>query len=122
MEKEKKEGIKITKEGVQITFVPDFENIQLDVERIYSNFLSVTHDPFAFILTFCEAHIESIKEEDLKKKDEEGAYIVKAPIVSQIIAPIPLMPKIIEALQINYDKYLKDVKKDKKEELKKQNE
>lgn len=115
MEKEKKEGAKIT-------FKPDFENIQLDVKRIYSNYLSVTHDPFAFGLTFCESRIESIKEEDLKEKDEEGAYIIKASIVSQIIVPIPLMPKIIEALQINYDRYLKYAKKAKKEELKKQNE
>lgn len=115
MEKEKKEEIKIT-------FMPDFENVNLDVERIYSNYLSISHDPFAFILTFCEAHIESVKEEDLKKKDEEGAYIVKAPIVSQIIVPIPLMPKIIEACQANYESYLGQIKKVKKEELKKQNE
>lgn len=115
MEKEKKEEIKIT-------FMPDFENVQLDVQRIYSNYLSVSHDPFAFVLTFCESHIESVKEEDLKEKDEKGAYIIKAPIVSQIIVPIPLMPKIIEAFQINYDRCLEKAKKVKKEELKKQNE
>jgi len=107
------------KEEITVTITADFENIELDVQRIYSNFLSVSHDPFAFILTFCEAHIESTKVDDLKEKDKEGMYIIKAPIVSQIIVPIPLMPKIIEALQSNYDRCLKDAKK---EELKKQNE
>jgi len=95
---------------VKVKIIPDFKNIG-DVKRVYANYLSVSHDVFGFVLTFCDNHFEAIKKEDLKEKDEEGSYIIKAPIVSQIIVSTNLMPEIIKACQSNYNKFLEKANK-----------
>lgn len=111
MAKEKKEDITV----VEVKILPDFENIG-DIKKVYTNYMGVTHDEFGFVLTFCDSHFEIIrKKEDLKEKDEKGAYIIKAPIVAMITISPALIPKIIDALQTNYNKYVENRKTKKSE-------
>lgn len=95
------------KDGVIIKVLPDFATLK-EEKRVYANYFSVSHDIYNFVLTFCDSHFESIGREDLKEKDQEGAYIIKAPVVSQVIIPPNLIPGTIEALKTNYAKYLKE--------------
>jgi len=98
-----------------VKVLPDFENMP-DIKRIYSNYISVSHDDFSFVMTFCDNRFETIKPQDLTEKDKEGNLIVRAPVVAQIIVSPKLMPEIIKAFQTNYEKYLKREKSEKKPE------
>jgi hypothetical protein len=88
-----------------IAIKPDFETAK-NIDRKYSNYAAVSHDQYSFSLTFCETRLDSIAEESLGQlpKNEEGSYIVKVPIVAQILIPIDMMPAFIEALKVNYQK------------------
>ena len=111
MAKEKKNEIIEFKVNV----LPDFKNM-VDIERIYTNYVAVSHDNLSFVITFCDNRFETIKPQDLGEKDEEGNLIVMAPVIAQVIVSPKLMPEIIKAFQINYDKYLKREKAEKKSE------
>jgi hypothetical protein len=94
----------IKKDEYEIIVKPDF-NPSMNLNRIYSNFVSVSHDPFSFIISFCDAHFENISKDKLAEKDETGAFILKAPIISQVIIPAGLMEKFIEACKQNLEVY-----------------
>jgi hypothetical protein len=95
---------------VNLALVPDFENRDV-TKRVYANYMALNHDKFAFTLTFCDSRLEGLKKSELTEKDKSGAYIKKIPIVAQVIIPSLLMPEVIKACQINYDKYLDRLKK-----------
>jgi len=92
------------KDEYEISVKPDLAPSE-HTDRIYSNFVSVSHDPFSFIISFCYAHFENITKERLTEKDETGAYVVKAPVISQVIIPAGLMEKFIEACKQNLEVY-----------------
>ncbi len=70
--------------------------------RVYTNYALISHSPWDFNITFCE--VPSIANLDRLKRI--GGKVEIPNIVELIIAP-NLMPKIIEALKINYEKYMK---------------
>lgn len=92
------------KDEYEITLKPHIAPTE-HISQIYSNFVSVSHDPFSFIISFCYAHFENIKREELAEKDDSGAYTVKAPVISQVIIPAGLMEKFIEACKQNLEVY-----------------
>lgn len=93
-------------DSIEVKTIPDYKGSE-GFDRVYANYMIVSHDEFGFVLTFCDTHFESYaKKEDLKKVN--GEYVLEAPIVSQIIIPANLIPKIIKALETNYKKYYKE--------------
>jgi hypothetical protein len=87
--------------AVQVNIIPTKET---QSERIYANFLSVNHGPFDFTLTFCDTQPPADQEE-AKKVVKEG--VIKAPVQIEIAVPVDLIPLIIDALNTNYEDYLK---------------
>jgi hypothetical protein len=70
--------------------------------RVYANYALISHSPWDFTITFCEAPSIS----NLARLKRIGSKVEIPNIVELIIAP-NLIPKIIEALKINYEKYMK---------------
>ncbi len=90
---------KATKTGkaIEVKFIPSDELIS---NRLYANYVQITHSPFDFTLRFCDA----IPISDLKKVVEnEGIH--KIPLVAEIAIPLNLMPALIEALQTQHKNY-----------------
>jgi len=72
----------------------------IPVYRLHSNHVEVTQSPYDFTLRFCDiTPISNIKEVQKTKG------IHKIPIVSEIAIPFSLVKPLIDALQIQYDKY-----------------
>ena len=90
-------------EGQSVTarFVPD--NTQ-PAPRFYSNFCVVRHTPFDFNIEFCElAALHEDEQEELVKAPEK---IIRAPVRVEVVLPPKLIPAVIEALQVNYKRFL----------------
>lgn len=98
------------KKTYTLTVAPDLASVK-DAKRYYSNFISVGHDPFSFILSFCVAHFETADPANIHEKDHTGALIVRAPIVAQIAIPSGLMESFISACQENLAKFRDNVSK-----------
>jgi hypothetical protein len=90
---------------VEVKIIPDFEKMEQG-KRGYANFLSVSHDKYGFVLTFCDTHLDSLLKNYLNVKDYQGTAIVKAPIIAQIIISPQFVLEAIAALQKNYEKYV----------------
>lgn len=88
----------------QIKLKPDFKKGE-EIKRIYANYFEVTHTEYDFTFTFCDTDISALSRieiiEELKKEPKE----LEIPIVAKIAIPTILVPKIIKALKINYEKY-----------------
>jgi hypothetical protein len=74
--------------------------------RAYANFVQVSHSPFDFTIRFCEAPSSADIGRISGIKEQEDAHIEISNVVELIVAP-NLLPQLIEALQKNYEKYLK---------------
>jgi hypothetical protein len=109
IEKERKMITKLNEEAVEVTVIPDFSKPSV---RAYSNYLHIMHDEHGFVFTFCENQFERIVSPESLQKDAAGKYILKIPVVAQIIIPPTLMPKILEAIKTNYDRFIIKIKKD----------
>lgn len=79
-------------------------------ERIYANFVTIDHSAFDFTLRFCDIGAPTETEKVKIAKDKT----INAPIQVEIIAPINLIPALINALTINYNKYNETYEKQKK--------
>ena len=79
---------------INFTIVPDD---QPGEPRTYANFCSIAHTPFDFTLTFCE--VLPLTEKDIKDKDAEADYVVRAPVRAKIAVPVQFIPNLVAALQ-----------------------
>ena len=70
--------------------------------RAYTNFALISHSPWDFTISFCEA--PSIT--GLERLKRSGGKVEIPNIVELIIGP-SLMLQLIKALKDNYDKYMK---------------
>jgi hypothetical protein len=77
---------------INFTIVPDDSGAE---PRVYSNFCSIAHTPFDFTLTFCE--VMPLSEKDIKSAESE--QVLRAPVKSKVVVPVPLIPSLIAALQ-----------------------
>ncbi len=75
-----------------------------NVKPQYSNYLSISHTPNEFILSFC--YIDPAK---MKRGEEQE---VPAEAFSRIVVTPSLLPQIIKALQTNLEKYNTSIKKE----------
>lgn len=66
-----------------------------DGARTYANFCAVSHTPFDFTLTFCE--VMPLTEHDIKDAQQE--HVVRAPVRTQVVLPVQVLPSLIAALQ-----------------------
>ena len=94
--------IKESEEVVEVAVVPDFGTSSV---RAYTNFLHVTHDEHGFVFTFCDNQHERIVSPESLPKDDAGKLILKIPVVAQVIVPPTLIPKILEAIKGNFDRF-----------------
>lgn len=94
--KKKKPAAK--KKELPLELVP---SLQSKTGRLYSNWVQVSHNPWDFTLRFCDAPPGA----DVDRLREGKTLIL--PTVAEIIIPVNLMPGLIEALQVNHEKYLK---------------
>lgn len=87
---------------IQIELIPSLEP---KLGRVYANYVQVSHSPYDFTIRFCEAPsvADIVRLKGNRKK-------VEVPNIVELIIPPDLMPQIIEALKINYEKYLKAYK------------
>jgi hypothetical protein len=94
---------KIPTTVVNLKIIPTKDEIS---ERIYSNFVSISHSEYDFTLTFCDINAprDDQKSEIIKSKK------IQAPIQAEITIPIMIVEPLIKALMINYDKYKKSQK------------
>lgn len=76
--------------------------------RIYSNYISISHSPFDFVLRFCEAPPEG---DIVRLKKGKNLQIEIPNLVDVVISP-NMMPNLIAALKENYELYIKNYKKD----------
>ncbi len=88
---------------VNVKIVPSKDYIS---ERLYSNFVSISHSEYDFTLTFCDITEPRAdqKEEIIKSKK------IQAPIQAEIAIPIMIVEPLIEALKINTASYKKQHK------------
>jgi len=92
-------------EIIKVKIIPDFSRVY---PRNYSNYMSISHDEFGFTFTFCENKVELIEGmKDQLKKDADGNLCVSSPVVSQIVVSPLFIPKILEAIRLNYEKFQK---------------
>lgn len=94
---------------IQIELIPSMEP---KLGREYINYAQVSHSPWDFTIRFCQA--PSIADL-VRLKRPAGGKIgpnlkVEIPSTIELIVSPEFLPKIIEALKINYDKYLKQNK------------
>lgn len=87
---------------IQIELVPSTES---KLGREYINYAQVSHSPWDFTIKFCQT---PAMVDILKLKRSAGKAEIPT-IVELIIAP-DFLPKIIKALQTNYDRYLTEQK------------
>jgi len=96
---------------VQIELIPSMEP---RLGREYVNYAQVAHSPWDFTIRFCQA--PSLAD-IVRLKRPAGGKIgpnlkVEIPSTIELIVSPEFLPKIIEALKINYEKYLKTKKKE----------
>jgi len=84
--------------GIEITLIPS-DNLMSN--RLYSNYVQVNQSPFDFSLRFCDAPAIYDMDEVIKNK---GAFQI--PVVAEIVVPLEIMPRLIDALKKEYEKYL----------------
>lgn len=78
------------------------EVVGLDnVKPEYSNYVQITHSPYEFVINFC--YIDKAKSGDKKTFAEA---------VSRIVISPSLMPSIIKAFQVNFEKYNAKIKQE----------
>lgn len=70
--------------------------------RAYTNFALISHSPWDFTIAFCEA--PSIT--NLERLKQSGGKVEVPNVIEMIISP-NFMPQLIEALKINYERYMK---------------
>jgi len=69
--------------------------------RIYSNYVEVSQSPYDFSLKFCDATpIYNMEEVKINK----GLH--RIPIIAEIAIPSTIVKPLIDALQIQYNKYI----------------
>lgn len=86
-----------TIEKIEIKIQPTTD---IPASRIHSNHVEITQSPYDFTLRFCDA--TPIYD---MKGIEKNKGIHKIPIIAEIAIPFRLMKPLIDALQIQYDKY-----------------
>lgn len=72
----------------------------IPVTRLYSNHIEVSQSPHDFTLKFCDA--TPIVDIDEVAKNN---YILKIPVVSEIIIPFHVMEPLINVLAEQHEKY-----------------
>jgi hypothetical protein len=77
---------------VNLTIVPDDAST---TPRTYANFCAIAHTPFDFTLTFCE--VMPVSEQDVREAGPE--HVIKAPVRTRLVVPVPFIPNLIAALQ-----------------------
>lgn len=87
---------------IKVTLIP---NNEMQPSRIYSNYVHITQTPYDFSLKFCDATPISV---DSNTKNQITHNI---PIVAEIAIPLNLMPKLIKALQTQYEDYKNQINK-----------
>jgi hypothetical protein len=70
--------------------------------RAYANYALISHSPWDFTIAFCEAP-SIVNLERLKRIDGK----VEIPNIIELVIGPNLMSQLIEALKINYEKYMK---------------
>jgi len=96
MPKPKKSNPKI----VNLKIVPTKDQIS---ERVYSNYVVISHSEYDFNLKFCD--INPPDETQRAKMVKSGE--IEAPVQVEIAIPIVLVEQLINALTIQYTKYKK---------------
>jgi hypothetical protein len=87
---------------IKVELIP---SVEPKLGRAYANYVQISHSPWDFTIRFCEAPSVA----DIGRLKRSGNKVEIPNIVELIIAP-NLIPKIIEALKINYEKYRKEYK------------
>lgn len=72
----------------------------VELERIYANYVSVTTAPHECNITFCR--IDPLKNAPNK---------IKAPVVAKIMIPNSLVPELIEVIKMNFNKVMDQLHK-----------
>jgi len=92
---------KTAQKSIQVKVIPD-PDMELNYPRVYANYAAVQSTPFDFTIRFCDAM-------PIFDPPNKGAGMLekRIPIVAEIIVPVNILPSLINALQQNYDQYLK---------------
>ena len=73
------------------------------LERVYANFVRVSHTAIDFTVTFCELPSPSELQELEDKVKKTG--VIEAPVVCRVALPIELMPILIETFRVNLSRF-----------------
>jgi len=86
---------------VTVKIIPD-PTVETPYPRIYSNYVAVQSTPFDFTLKFCDAI-------PMFEKPESSIGVVenRIPILAEIILPVTVFPNLIDAMNQQYQQYLK---------------
>lgn len=95
-----KKETKTIEKKIKIDLIPSLES---KLGRAYVNYASISHSPFDFSIRFCEA--PSLADAARIKGDRDAT--LEIPTIIELVMTPNLIPKIIEALKINYEKYQK---------------
>lgn len=97
---EKKDKTKAPIKPQIIQIIPSKEIVS---ERIYSNFVSISHSQYDTTLTFCDV----LPIDDTQKMEIGKTKKLNAPIQAEIVIPNSLVEPLIKALSVNYEKHAK---------------
>lgn len=81
-------------------FIPDPEQTS---DRVYSNYVAVSHTGLDFTLTFLDVPPPTKKQIEDAKNNKP----IATPMQCQVVVPNHLVPSLIEALQKQYETFTK---------------
>jgi hypothetical protein len=84
---------------ITIELIPSLEP---KLGRVYANYAQISHSPWDFTIRFCEAPSSA----DIVRLKRAGGKVEIPNIVEVIMTP-GLIPSVLKALKINYEKYMK---------------
>jgi len=89
---------------IALKVVPTYDQVS---ERLYSNYVAVSHSQYDFNLRFCDIGPPNEKQQDKSLKSGE----IEVPIQADIVIPGVIVEPLIKALITQYEKYKKSQSK-----------